>query len=130
MDSGFFELDLPDEILERVSSAAAGRRFSFPGHASKHNPFYRRKRNQQICRRGEEGATISELVAEFRLSDRHIKRILSDNGVQIRSELSMRKKINTIKAMLLLNRPKTEIAEKIGVSRQRVYQIIKQEGLG
>lgn len=126
MESSFFRLNLPDDIKKMVAELAAGMRLRFPGPESKHNPIYRQKRNQRICQRANEGATLKSLKAEFNLSERRLQEILQENGIKLRvtDKKSMLRELDLMKK---LNLPKTEMAKRLNISRQYLYTLLKEE---
>jgi len=128
LDSKIFEQDIPDEILEIIIEKAGGGRFRIPQWESKHNPRYREKRNKRICQRRLQGATLKELIIEFNLKKRRICKILKENGIQVREERKKSLK-EEIKLYLKLGYGKSEIAKRVGKSRQWVYEFIRKEGL-
>lgn len=120
MDGLLFDLGLPDETIELVIEKAGGRQLRIAKPFSKSNRLFRKKRNQRICQRRLEGATLQELINEFNLKKRSICYILKENGIHVREERKRSLK-EEIKAMLQMGYGVTEIAKKVDVSRQTVY---------
>ena len=129
MDSRFFDLDLPYDVKEMVADKAANMRIRFPGRFSKHNPIFRKERNQQICRKINEGATIQEITEQYRLTEQWIRKILRDNNIRY-CENKQQSRIEDIKLLIKMGcKNKAEIAKKLEISRPTVYRIMRKEGL-
>ena len=128
MDSNIFELGLPDEVLEIILEKAAGKRFRFPSLGSKHNPILRKKRDKMICQKRQAGESLENLAKDTKLTTRRIKQILKDNRIRITLEKRKNRKVK-LELLLSLGYTRKKIAETLGISRQRLYQIIKEENL-
>lgn len=129
MPGKIFDL-LPDEILREVSKyLPEGGRFRYPSERSKHNPIYLKDRNRKICIEKTQGKSTSEIAKLFNLTKRSIQNILKDNGLQ---ELPQKKKSrkDQLDELLASGDTKSSIAKKLGISRTRLYQIIKEENDG
>ena len=128
MAGKIFEI-LPKEYLRfLIDKNPQGGRFRHPPKISKHNPIYVNDRNKQICKERLTGKTINELSNQFALKERTIQRILKENGLEGRIEKKKSRKVQ-IEELMAYGYTKKGIAEKLGISRQRLYQILKEEGL-
>ena len=78
---------LPKELLKEIYRYIPGKgRFRWVEYESGHNPLYVEERAKRICEKALEGRSISDIAADHDISERHVKRILSDNGIQKRKE--------------------------------------------
>lgn len=125
MPGKIFDL-LPDEILRDLSKyLPEGGRFRYPSERSKHNPIYLRDRNRRICIEKTQGKSTREIAKLFNLTKRSIQNILKVNGL---NELPQKKKsrYDQLDELLIGGYTKSSIAKKLGISRTRLYQIIKE----
>lgn len=122
-----FDLGLPEDMLDTILARAAGKRFRIPPLVSKHNPVYMLRRNQEICREYTSGVTAEELARKNRISRRRIKSILQENGIIKREEKRATRREQLQEYLGKYN--KKTVAAMLGMSRQRLYQIMKEEGL-
>jgi hypothetical protein len=120
---------LPKEIYKELRKYLPenGGRFRIPPEGSPHDPFYREDRDKRICEMRMKGYTINEIAENFELAKITIHRILKANGLITKK--SRIEKAEQIKIMLNMGMSKKKIAEKLGISREWVYQIMKKEGL-
>ena len=128
MDGILFNLGLPDETLELIIEKAGGRRLRIAKEGSKHNRLFREKRNKRICQKRLTGVTLEELTIEFKLKKRRICEILKENNIQIVEEKKKSLK-EEIRLLLNMGYKKTEIARRVGKTRQWVYELIRKEKL-
>ena len=126
MDGKFFQLGLPEDVAELVADIANGLRLRI-SNSPKSNPIKRKKRNIQICQQRIENVKTAEIAQTFALSECYIKKILRENGITIAAEKKKSRR-ELLKEYLGKYNKKT-IAEMLGISRVRLYQILKEEGL-
>lgn len=104
-------------------------RLRIPKYESKHNPVYLRRRNGEICRQYQKGATAAELANQYNLSKWTIKKVLSSNGIVKREEQKLTL-VDEVKTMLSMGfKNISEIARRTGKSRQRIHQVIREHNL-
>jgi len=94
---------------------------------SKHNPNFRKDRNKQICHDRTQGFTQKEIAEKHGLCLRTIKKILKENGMTTKKErLNI---IDEIKELRKLGYNKSQIAEKLKISRPTVNEHMKRGGI-
>jgi len=96
---------------------------------SNHNPYHRRDRNKLICQDCERGLTSKEIAEKFYLSKRRIQLILKENGLSGKRDIKDISRVERIRLALKMGEKKASIARREGICRNRVYQIIEEEGL-
>lgn len=127
MSGKIFGLGLPDDVLDTLLAMAAGKRLRLPPMESKHNPLYRKRRDQKICQKYGSGCSAEQIAQELKLTRRRVEQILQDNGIRKKEEKKVSRKEQLQE--YLGTYTKTKVAEMLGISRQRLYQILKEEGL-
>ena len=129
--AGVFYEKLPKGLSRDVNKYFPnGVRLRIAPEFSGHNPNYREDRNKQICEKRNEGLSLREISEEFNLSKRYVQNILKENGMAGISERENESRVERIKMALKVNMSVMKIAKKEGISRERVYQILRKEGLG
>jgi AraC-like DNA-binding protein len=128
MDSRLFELDLPEDTVRQIIEKAEGMRLSIPRKTSQSNRFFREDRNKRLCRAAIEIKDIKEIAYQFNLSTRQTRRILSENGLTFQADRKKSRREQLVE-LLACNYTRKRIAEMLGISRQRLYQILNEEGL-
>ena len=119
---------LPKELIKEIYRYIPEKcRFRWVQYESGFNPVYVEERNQRICQKRLQNITVKEIAAEENLSMMHVNRILKDNGIQVQEEKTKSRKELLKEYLGKYNKKK--IAEMLGISRQRLYQIMKEEEL-
>ena len=121
---GLLPKNLNREIKKYIPN---GGRFRFAPDGSKYNPISIEERNKQICQKCNEGLQTYELAELFHLTKRTIRRILKKNGLT--DEPYKKKPRKEMLREYLGIYTKKEIAKRLGISRTRLYQIMKEERL-
>jgi len=127
----FFDINLSDSIKKQLIKEAGGMRFRIPNYSSKSDIIYIEKKAKLICLAYKEKMSSQEISKFFNLSKRTIQRILKDNGLAGKSYNSEENalRLEKMKMMLESGKSKRKIAKELGISRERVYQIKRKEGL-
>jgi len=122
-----FDMGLPDDVIETLLARAAGRRFRFPKIESKHNPIFVRNRKAAVCQEYMSGETKEQIAKRHHIVVRTVELYLKENNIQTKAETqkTRREQIREY----LGKYSKAVIAKMLGISRQRLYQIMKEEGL-
>lgn len=129
MSGKIFGMGLSEEAIKAIIAAYPnGGRFRTPPAESKHNPIHRKRRDKNICERYLSGKTYKEVGEEYHLSWRRIKEILEMNGIRKREE-TRKSRIDIIREMTARKERRETIAKTLGISRQRLHQIMKEERL-
>lgn len=128
MAGKIFEL-LPEELLREIRKhITKGIRFRIPPYGSSHDPIYVRDRIVQICKMKQTGTETGEIANNFQLTKQYVRRVLKDNGLADRPTKKKSRKAQ-LEELLTGGISKKAIAQKLGISRQRLYQIMKEEEL-
>lgn len=87
-----------------------------------------RRRNEKVVRDYEEGYTISRLGEKYNLTENRISQILTAFGARKPKWRKMSKETRrTIFHLQKKGLSKAEIGRKVGISRERVRQILQTE---
>jgi DNA invertase Pin-like site-specific DNA recombinase len=121
--------ELPEEQRRALTlKYPNGGRFRHPPLVSTHNPDFVDDRNKAVCQEYLSGSTKEEIIERHKICMRTIEKILRNNGIETRKE-KQKSRRETIIEMLQKKVKKEEIAKALGISRQRLYQIMQEEGL-
>jgi DNA invertase Pin-like site-specific DNA recombinase len=124
----FFRIVPRDVARDFIAQNPNGGRFRTPPAISKHNPIYVEERNQAICQAVLGGEERELLARRYKITIRTVGKILKANNIETRKERTETLE-ERIKLALRLGKAKTDIARDEGISRQRLYQIIKEKGI-
>jgi len=81
---------------------------------------------REIVRMYEEGQTLREIARQMRLSQVPIRRVLRDKNVTVRSHADTTKMTRNQKVIEMCHSGMNyqQVADAVGLTRQRVHQII------
>lgn len=85
------------------------------------------KRNERIVRDFDQGYSLKRLAEKYNLTENRVSQVLTANGA--RKPKWKKMSPETRRVIFLLNKKglsKAEIGRKVGVSRERVRQILQQ----
>jgi len=121
---------LPENLTREVNKYYPnGGRPRIAPETSRYNPNHIKDRNKEICQKREQGEKTSEIAQQINLTKRTIKRILKENGLAGLPDEKNDDQAKQVRIMIGMGYGVTKIARKIKRSRERVYQIIRREGL-
>jgi len=87
-----------------------------------------KKRNEKVIRDYQQGYTIDRLAEKYNLTENRISQILTAHGARQPKWRKMSEETRqTIFKLQKKGLSKAEIGRKVGVSRERVRQILQQE---
>lgn len=127
MAGRFFKLLPEDMVREFLARNPGGGRFRFPPAESKHNPLFLADRKKAVCQAIIAGESREDTAIRHKITVRTVERYLKENNIGTRKE-----KAKTRKEQLqeyLGKYTKKKIAEMLGISRTRLYQIMEEEGI-
>ena len=128
MTETIFDLGLPDDVIDILIEKAGGKRLRIPCGSIRSDRRSRERRNDAIKAALIDGVSAEELAEKFDLSVTHIMKIACIRDVSTRHRTS-ELRLETIKRLLNSGLRRIDIAKKLGISRQRLYQILKKEGI-
>lgn len=128
MAGKFFEVVTEEFAREIIAKMPNGWRFRTPPMMSKHNPYFVWDRKKAVCEAILSGEDRKAVAEKHKICMSTVEKILKENGIQPRKEKADTM-VERIQLALKLKMPVTEIAKREGISRQRVYQIMKEKGI-
>ena len=127
MAGKLFESMPEDEGRAFIATHPNGGRFRSPPQISKHNPYFLKDRKKAVCQEALAGEAREDIARKHRISIATVKRYLKENGIQTRKEKAKTRKEQLQEYLGKYNKQK--IADMLGISRTRLYQIMKEEGV-
>lgn len=122
-----YKLLTKEQMSDLHAKDPKGGRLRYPPAVSKHNPYFLEERKVSVCREFLGGDAKDQIAEKHKISISTVERYLKENNINTRKE-----KITTRKEQLreyLGKYTKKRIAEMLGISRTRLYQIMEEEGI-